>query len=494
MRLVTDTEGMGVGPVNEGYDGKIAGSGDGKRQDAPEPGVGPPVGPEWYQRPPVRPSLAARDVGGLYRALRDDAGLTQRQIAGRTGQSQSEVCEILAGRTVISYDVLARVAEGFGIPRELMGLSWWGPDGSYHGPEGTYPERCPVADTSKEASAEMLRRHLIALGGAAMVGTPVAKLGALLAQLPGPPPVPLPSRLSGAHVIQVRDLTQRLGAGDTHDPAPEVVSAAAGWAGRLLDVPGPEPVQRALRVAVAELHIEAGWSAFEAGLYRRALYHYARALELATATGDTYLQATALNYAGLASVEHGHPDDGLKMLQCAQAKAWDIPSDDQRAVVIGASGSAAAEACTLADSANALTRLGNFPAAATHLAKGRELWTPTPADPFGDMDRPAARLELARGHLDAAEALATASLRRWLEGKKISRALSGAVLATIHVKGGERNSLQLAHHTITTMAQLSSVRTRKQLIPLANALAARPGSDAAELTRMARQVATIRAG
>ncbi|MGH3928541.1 MAG: hypothetical protein ACRDTF_01025, partial [Pseudonocardiaceae bacterium] len=333
----------------------------------------------------------------------------------------------------------------------------------------------------------------IALGGAAMVGTPVAKLGALLAELPGPAPLPLPSRLSGVHVIQVRDLTRRLGTGDTGCADPQVCSAAAGWATGLLEVPGPERVRQALLVAVAELHSEAGWAAFDAGLYRRALYHYARTLELAIEAGDAYLQALALRYAGLASVEHGHPDDGLKMLQCAQAKAWDIPLDDQRAVVVGELGRAASEADALAESAIALARLGNFPAAASHLAKGRELWTPSRTDSFGDMDRPAARLELARGHLDAAEALATASVRRWPERKQKSRILSGTVLATIHVRAGERNGLRLAHHTITAVAQLSSVRARKQLTPLADALAARPGSDAAQLSRMARQVAATRA-
>ncbi|MGQ0779465.1 MAG: helix-turn-helix domain-containing protein, partial [Pseudonocardiales bacterium] len=480
--------------MSDEHDDEIAESGDGKRVGAHErePGAGPLVGPEWYERPAVHPVLATRDVGGIYRALRDDAGVSQRQIAGCTGQSQSEVCEIIAGRHVMSYDVLVRIATGLGIPPERMGLSWWGPDGRYHGPDRAYPEGVTVAETPKGASAEMLRRHLIALGGAAMVGAPVTKLGELLAELPGPPPMPLPSQLSSVHVIQVRDLTRRLGAGDTHDPDPEVVSAAAAWATLLLDVRGPEPVRRDLLVAVAELHIEAGWTAFEAGLYRRALYHYARTLELATEAGDAYLQATALSYAGLASVEHGYPDDGLKMLQCAQVKAWDIPLDDERAVVIGTLGRAATEACILEESAIALARLGNFPAAVTHLAQGRELWTPTRTDPFGDMDRPAARLELARGHLDAAEELATASVRRWPASKQISRALSGAVLATIHVKAGERNGLQLAHHTITAMAQLSSVRTRRQLIPLADALAARPGADAAELTRMARHVATTR--
>jgi hypothetical protein len=36
---------------------------------------------------------------------------------------------------------------------------------------------------------------------------------------------------------------------------PVVLSAAAGWAEQLLGVPGAEPVNRALKVAVAELYI-----------------------------------------------------------------------------------------------------------------------------------------------------------------------------------------------------------------------------------------------
>jgi hypothetical protein len=336
----------------------------------------------------------------------------------------------------------------------------------------------------------MLRRHLIALGGVTMVGAPVERLGELLAELPGPAAEPLPSQLSGIHVAQVRDLTRRLGIGDTGWADPQVSSAAAAQASRLLDVPGPARVRQALLVAVAELHSEAGWSAFDAGLYRRALYHYARTLELATEAGDRYLQALGLRYAGLASVEHGHPGDGLKMLQCAQVKAWDISADDQRAVVVGVSGRAAAEACALQESATAFACLGDLEAAVIHLARGRDLWTPARTDPFGDMDRPAAWLELARGRLDVAEALAAASLRRWGGGRQLSRTLSGIVQATVHVTAGERDGLQMAHQVITTVAQLSSVRVRNQLTPLAKALAARPGSDAKELARMAQQVST----
>jgi hypothetical protein len=40
----------------------------------------------------------------------------------------------------------------------------------------------------------------------------------------------------------------------------------------------------------------------------------------------------------------------------------------------------------------------------------------TPAEPYGDLDRPAACLELERGRLDAAEPFVDASMRRWEGG------------------------------------------------------------------------------
>jgi len=454
------------------------------------------VDPTLYRRDDVRAVLAAHDIAGLYQLLKD-AGLTQRDIAALTGQSQSEVSEILTGRRVLSYDLLVRITEGLAIPRELMGLSWWGPEASHPGPDGAY--RGEVTVTDPERVAEMLRRHVIALGPiAAIASNPLAKLAELLEhlELPGPSPVPLPSRLSAAHVVKVRDLTRRLGeAGNTCVSAPEVLSVAAAEASRLLDVPGPEPIKQALRVAVAELHVEAGWSGFDGGLHDRAMFHYARSLELATEAGDAYLQALVLKYAGVATAEHGHPNDGLKMLQYGGVAAVSIPPDEQRAVVVGVSGRAAIEATVLAAEATALSRL-DYPEAAqaadTAMVKARELWTPTPADPYGDLDRPAACLELERGHLDAAEPFAAASLRRSEGVSQVGGTQSAILLATIHVRAGEPRGLQLAHGAVTAAAKLTSVRTRRQLEPLAAALAARRGADAEQLARMARQVATTR--
>jgi hypothetical protein len=262
------------------------------------------------------------------------------------------------------------------------------------------------------------------------------------------------------------------------------------WAQRLLDVPGAEPVTRALQVAVAELQIEAGWSGFDAGLYKRAMYHYARASELATQAGDAYLQALALGCAGLATVEHSQPGDGLKMLQCAQVKSWDIPPGDERAVAFGVTTRAKLEACVLADSATALDLLGERAAADRALGKSRQLWTPSRTDTQGDLDKVGTLLQLSRGRLDAAERFAVASVQRW-EGinNQRARTTAGILLATVHVRAGEHDALQLAHAAITKVTKLSSIRARQQyLTPLATELEARPGNDAKQLARMTRQV------
>ncbi|MGH3886888.1 MAG: hypothetical protein ACRDSZ_10020 [Pseudonocardiaceae bacterium] len=308
--------------------------------------------------------------------------------------------------------------------------------------------------------AEMFRRHLLALGAITAVGT--AAVGELV-ELPGP--VPLPSQLSYTHVGQMRALARRLGeAGNACGAGPAVLSAATAWAERLLGVAASaELVRRALMVAVAELHIEAGWSGLDAAHYNRAVYHFTAALKLATETRDAYLQSIALKYAGMATVEHGHPDDGLKMIQFNLVKARDIPRDEQCAVVVGVSGRAAQEACTRVQAATALAHLGFLDAADVEMAKSRQLWSPTRTDRFGDLDRPAALLALRRGRLDVAESFAAASVRRSEGISQIGRTHSGVVLATTHVRAGEPGGLPLAHDAITAVAKISSVRVRKRL-------------------------------
>jgi predicted XRE-type DNA-binding protein len=66
------------------------------------------VAPPWYTHSDARKALAARDIATVYRMLYR-GGVSQREIARRTGQSQSEVSEIIhGGRQVRDVTVLAR--------------------------------------------------------------------------------------------------------------------------------------------------------------------------------------------------------------------------------------------------------------------------------------------------------------------------------------------------------------------------------------------------
>ena len=126
----------------------------------------PAIDPTLYRRDDVRRILAERDIGALYRVLRDE-GITQRTIAELTGQSQSEVSEILKGRRVRDVTVLERIAEGLGIPREYMGLSY--------GEHSTYRGEVTVSDPREGDDDEMRRRAVllaapVALWGRALFG------------------------------------------------------------------------------------------------------------------------------------------------------------------------------------------------------------------------------------------------------------------------------------------------------------------------------------
>jgi len=69
----------------------------GRAIHTPAVGNTPPTDPALYRREDVRPVLATRDIGALYRLL-STCDVSQRTIAALTGQSQSEVSEILKGR------------------------------------------------------------------------------------------------------------------------------------------------------------------------------------------------------------------------------------------------------------------------------------------------------------------------------------------------------------------------------------------------------------
>lgn len=82
-----------------------------------------PLPPSLWDDPRIEEALANRDIAAIFKFLQT-LGISQRTIARYTAQSQSEISEVLAGRTVARYDVLVRIAIGLGIPRGRLGLAY----------------------------------------------------------------------------------------------------------------------------------------------------------------------------------------------------------------------------------------------------------------------------------------------------------------------------------------------------------------------------------
>jgi hypothetical protein len=79
-----------------------------------------PIDPAIWRREDMRAAMVDRDIGAMFKIL-GRHGISQRRIAALTGQSQSEISEIIAGRQVSAYDVLARIAYGFSMAGAALG-------------------------------------------------------------------------------------------------------------------------------------------------------------------------------------------------------------------------------------------------------------------------------------------------------------------------------------------------------------------------------------
>ncbi|MGQ0773060.1 MAG: helix-turn-helix domain-containing protein [Pseudonocardiales bacterium] len=442
----------------------------------------PAIDPAQYARPEVRRLLAALDIGGLYRVLGQGRGLTQREIARRTGQSQSEVSDIVSGRRrVQNYHVLRRIVGGLEIPPESMGLSWWGPDGSYWGPDGALCGQL----TPEEVADEVLRRHALALGVIAGFGAQIKGIGALADPYPAPGQLPLPSQLGMSHVTWIEETTQRVWVlRCAHGGQAEIASATATDCTRWMGVDATDVVKRALGPALAEAHEVAGLCCFDSGYDRHARDHYCQALELAIKTGDHHRAASALQRSGALEAMADHPDKALKYYQLGQATLLRASGDDPRT---------ACQASLLhAQSAGAYARMNDHRQALTCLSRSRDGWEPPDAFQRADSDWVTADTAWRLRRIDAAEPFAASAARTFGAHESRDGVKARLTLATIQVHSGEPGGLVLVHQVMAEVAALHSVPTRQRLVPLAEALDTRPGSDAKDLARSARQIAATR--
>jgi transcriptional regulator with XRE-family HTH domain/tetratricopeptide (TPR) repeat protein len=425
----------------------------------------------------VRAALAARDIGKVYRLL-VRVGVSQRRIAQWTGQSQSEICEILRGRQVRDVRVLERIADGLGIPRAWLGVS--------------YGEEVPdPSSVHEEVDEEVKRRALLVAASTAVVGQALVGGGEPV-ELALPSGQSLPSRLGMSDVRALRAVTEQLrGVARYYGGQAGVFGAAATAYTPWLQVPAPEAVKTGLVAALAELHTRAGWCCHDSGVDGAG--YLTRALSLADEAGDTYGVAYAAWTAGATLVRSGHPNDALKLFQLGQCRlkgsAPGKPTpvtDDPRVPTVAA--------WLGVNSATAYAVMGGVDEATRCLAEAHEGWEPRFTFERGAMDSATARIQLDLGRLDAAEQFAASAVRTYGENHRLDRTSAELLLAEVHVRAGEPRGLTLAREAIGRVKALQSVTVRRErLVPLAAALDARPGSDTRELARMARQVATTQA-
>jgi transcriptional regulator with XRE-family HTH domain len=277
----------------------------------------------------MRGALATRNVSSVYRLLRK-TGVSQRSIAAMTGQSQSEVSEVLKGRQVMAYDVLARIADGLGVPRGYMGLAY--------DTRTAIRVAAVVDDPQVEEDEAVKRRRFLAHAAAVTMGAAV-----MTDTSPGPSlahasETPAPARIGMTDVRQVEAATRALRALDYQYGGGfcrDAVVAQLSWGQQMLTASTTDVVRGRLYVALADLHNLAGWTSFDMGMADAARNHFGRALELARSGGSDTLVANVLYRMGRVYLHQDAANEALKFFQLGQIAAQESGSELAVAVLCG---------------------------------------------------------------------------------------------------------------------------------------------------------------
>ncbi|MGH8571120.1 MAG: hypothetical protein ACREX8_00900, partial [Gammaproteobacteria bacterium] len=361
-----------------------------------------------------------------------------------------------------------------------------------YGPPGAYPGGVTV--TTAGEGADVLRRrleqHLMALGAAAMVGGLVPGIGQRDPGLPIPALTGhVPARIGASDLVMLRGHRENLRTMQrTHGGQAGAAVALTDWASQWLHAEATETTRQELQGELAELYTLTGWCCYDCGALARALYHFARAVELATDAGDVYQSAYALRWAAMMLAEGDRANDALKTAQFAGVRLLDAPRNDPRVAVLGSQ-------CDIVI-AFALSRLDDSPSvraqANGHVAKARDGWEPPDAHAAANMDLVSALTWMHCGQLDTAEAALTMASKTYGTHRR-GAVVADLARARLHVLSGDSGAPQLASSALKETARSRSRVVRQiWLPPLVEALESRPGSGYAGLARAARQVATTR--
>lgn len=213
-----------------------------------------------WRRPEMIEALKARDIGHLFRLLRQYAGASQTKIATMCGMAQGKVSQIMkpGGSQVTAFEVIARIADGLDMPdhaRINLGLA-----PRHQTPD--IPEDSPAA----EDHATLIERLRTAKAVDAEVVTVLRN-----------------------ETENIRVLDRRLG----NVAAAERMRAHIRQVETALRHSLPGKVRRSLAYILADSSALAGWQAIDAGNLTAAWDHFERAKLAAREAEDYALLAFA---------------------------------------------------------------------------------------------------------------------------------------------------------------------------------------------------------
>lgn len=419
-----------------------------------------PISPHLWEHPQMRVALARRDISEVYRLL-GSAGISQRRIAAHTGQNQSEISDINQGRQVQAYDLLARIADGLGIPRGYMGLAYT---------DATARRLARSNDLNVQEDAGMERRTFLGVVSKIVMGAALttAELD-LIATTPRDTPVP--RRVGDTEVRQLRDVTRAL---RVHDAAHgggscrEAILGHAQWAESLLAASCTDQARSRLLSEVAEIKTLTGWAAHDLALATEARQYLTQALQTTREAGDPAHSAIVLYYLGRVPLDNGDPTEAVKLFQLGQIAAQD-------------SRSATPIAFLLANQAVAYAHLGDSRQAMTALRRAEDEYARTATDAHPEFTRmfDQTALNTATGrvhsrlgltdpnHRDQAITRLHQALGDRTDCRGRQRAFNRAWLATcILVDGDPATGAQVGIQALSETRGITSPRLLDQLAPL----------------------------
>ncbi|WP_327074326.1 hypothetical protein OG196_30575 [Kitasatospora purpeofusca] len=303
------------------------------------PTRGPLLSAELLAREDLRLALAEHDFAAAFGLIKKYGGLSQNRIAAACRLTPGKVSVIMSdgSKRITSYEVIARIADGLGIPGSLLGLaprSWEQhstevPNKIAVGPPDVdfpwQPEVTTALATQLTGTDLTMDRRTAVwlLADAAITGT------ALLDSLEGwlvPPPVSAserrrPGRL-GTHdigqlehtAVAFRQWDHRFGGGLR---AKAVLGQLNDTAAALEDRQRPD-IEGRLHCVMAQLAGTAATMMWDSGYQRRAQDYYRLALRSAHAGGDRAFGANVLAGMARQMLCTDRPGDALELVRLAQ--------------------------------------------------------------------------------------------------------------------------------------------------------------------------------